>query len=211
MYDVVMSEQPHPPGKTLPSLVDPRVMDPLGEVVSREALPDETVAEVAEVLEAMHEWGAAERAASKSARDFMKLGQTDMQALRYLIAARNQRLEVTPSMIAQHVEVTPAAMTKILDRLERAGHVRRVPHQTDRRRLTIEVSEATRLDARESIGRRHARRFHAIAGLSPEDRAAVLRFYRALLHESSEAAAPGRTSELDPRDSTHGTAAAPEV
>lgn len=181
MYDVLMSEQPPPPARTLRSLVDPRVMDPLGEVVEREALPEETVAEVAAVLEAMHEWGEAERAASRSARDFMKLGETDMQALRYLIAARNQRLDVTPGMIAQHIEVTPAAMTKILDRLERAGHVRRVPHRTDRRRLTIEVSEATRLDARDSIGRRHARRFHAIAGLSSEDRAAVLRFYRALL------------------------------
>lgn len=186
-------------------------MDPLGEVVGLEAVPDETVAEVAAVLEAMHEWSAAERAASKSARDFMKLGQTDMQALRYLIAAQNQCLEVTPGMIAQHVEVTPAAMTKILDRLERAGHVRRVPHRTDRRRMTIQVSEASRLDARESIGRRHARRFHAIAGLSTEDRAAVLRFYHALLTEASEAAAPGRTSELDRRDSTPGTEAAPEV
>lgn len=175
-----------PPSEVPISLVDPRVMDPLEEIVARDHMSADSIEQVAAVLEAMSAWNESERAASKSAREYMKLGETDMKALRFLIAARNQSMGVTPGMIAQHLEVTPAAMTKILDRLESGGHVRRIPHEKDRRRLTIEVSDSTRLDARASIGRNHAHRFHAVASLAEEDRAAVLRFYRALMERSSD-------------------------
>lgn len=44
--------------------------------------------------------------------------------------------------LAARSGLTPGAVTGVLDRLERAGYARRVPHPTDRRRVTVEVTPA---------------------------------------------------------------------
>ena len=43
--------------------------------------------------------------------------------------------------LAQHVSITPGAMTSRLDKLEARGLVRRVPDEEDRRVLQIELTE----------------------------------------------------------------------
>ena len=74
------------PGE-VPSLLDPRVMDPDGEIVSRAHLSADEIDQVVTVLEAMSRWRALERSTSEAARRYMRLGETDMRALRFLIAA----------------------------------------------------------------------------------------------------------------------------
>jgi len=172
------------------SLVDPRLMDPDGEIVARAHLAPDDLDQVVAVLEAMGAWSRLERELSEKAREYMRLGDTDMRALRYLIAAQRQGIIATPGMIAAHLRISPAATTKLTDRLETGGHIRRLPHPADRRRIAIEVTETTSASARASVGRSHARRFDAIASLTPEDRAAVLRFFDALT-QAAEGIEPG--------------------
>lgn len=171
------------------SLLDPRVMDPDHELVVREHLSAQEIEETVAVLEAMSSWRERERSMSEQARRYMRLGETDMRALRFLIAAQRQGIVATPGSVAAHLGISPAAATKLVDRLEAGGHVRRVADTDDRRRTSIEVTESTRVSARASVGRSHARRFDAVAGLSPDDRRAVIRFFDALL-ESSEWSVP---------------------
>jgi len=168
------------------TLLDPRVMDPDEELVSRRHLEPGEVDQVVAVLEAMSSWRDLERTMSERARAYMRLGDTDMRALRYLIAASRQGIIVTPGMIAAHLGISPAATTKLTDRLDAGGHIRRLPHPDDRRRIAIEVTESTRSSARASVGRSHARRFDAVAGLSEHDRAAVLRFFSALTETAED-------------------------
>lgn len=163
------------------SLLDPRVMDPDQEIVSRTHLAPDEVDQVVEVLEAMNRWRDTERRMSEASRRYMKLGDNDMRALRYLIAAQRHGRVVLPRDIANTLGISPAATTKLLDRLEAGHHIRRAPHPDDRRSITIEVTDETRASARASVGRSHARRFDAVAELSAEDRAAVLRFFDALI------------------------------
>jgi len=47
----------------------------------------------------------------------------------------------TPSAIARHVRLTPAAVTALIDRLEKRGFVRRKPDPTDRRKVYVEAAE----------------------------------------------------------------------
>lgn len=47
----------------------------------------------------------------------------------------------TPSAIARHVRLTPAAVTTLIDRLERRGFVRRKPDPRDRRKVWVEAAE----------------------------------------------------------------------
>lgn len=175
-------------------MVDPRVLDPREEVVDRSGLSDADVEQIVRLLEVMGAWREAERATSEASQRYMKLGETDMRALRYLIAAKNQGRVVTPGAIAAHLRISTASTTKLLDRLAQGDHIRRLPHPSDRRSLAIEVTEHTRQAARQTVGRAHARRFQAAAALSTGERESVIRFLQELTasaHDSLHEHDPG--------------------
>lgn len=157
-------------------MMDPRVMDPDQELVRRAGLADGDVDQVVGVLAALRRWRETERRMSEASRRYMKLGETDMRALRFIIAMQNHGRVVTPGAIAEHLGITTASTTKLIDRLAAGDHVRRFPHPSDRRSLAIEVTDETRRVARESVGRSHARRFDAAARLTPREREIVTRF-----------------------------------
>ncbi|WP_395244753.1 MarR family winged helix-turn-helix transcriptional regulator [Agromyces sp. MMS24-K17] len=157
-------------------MLDPRIADAAGELVHREHLSDDEVAHVVEVMRALRRWHLAAERMSEASNRYMKLNATDMRALRFLIAAHNQGEHVTPGQLSEHLAISTAATTKLLDRLERGRHIVREPHPGDRRSLVIRVTEHTRQDARETVGRQHARRFDVAAGLTAEERDVVIRF-----------------------------------
>jgi DNA-binding MarR family transcriptional regulator len=49
----------------------------------------------------------------------------------------------TPTELARSLGVTAAAMTEVLDRLERGDHIRRDPHPADRRKVVITLRPDT--------------------------------------------------------------------
>jgi DNA-binding MarR family transcriptional regulator len=51
---------------------------------------------------------------------------------------------LAPTDLAHRVGFTTGGITTVIDRLERAGYVVRRPDASDRRRLLIEVTDATR-------------------------------------------------------------------
>ena len=171
-----MVSESDPTAPTEPSMLDPRVLDPQQEIVRRSGLADHDVDQVVRVLEGLRSWRETERRMSEASRRYMKLGETDMRALRFVIAAQHQGEIATPGAIASHLGISSASTTKMLDRLADAGHIRRLPHQSDRRSLTIEVTEETRRIAQQTVGRSHARRFEAAARLSAAEREVVARF-----------------------------------
>lgn len=159
---------------------DPRLNDPEQELVRTGDLAPADLESVLEVLEAMRRWREAERENSEASQRYMRLGASDMRALRMLIAAGNQALPITPSAMAGHLGISTASTTKLLDRLERGGHIVRRAHPEDRRSLVIEVTEETRRAARATVGREHARRFDVVAELSNEQRRTVADFFDAM-------------------------------
>lgn len=161
-------------------MLDPRVIDPGEEMVRWSGLPGEEVDQIVRLMVALRGWREAEERMSREHRRYMNMGETDMRALRYLIAAHHQAREVTPRALAAHLGISTASTTKLLDRLAQAGHVVRRPHPADRRSVLIDVSAATRRAAREGVGRQHARRFEAAVRLPPSEREAVIRFLQDL-------------------------------
>lgn len=63
---------------------------------------------------------------------------TDLQAL-YVLANHGP---ATPTELAKRVNLTTGSASRMIDRLERAGFVRRVPDRHDRRRVLIEPVDA---------------------------------------------------------------------
>jgi DNA-binding MarR family transcriptional regulator len=158
------------------SLLDPRVIDPRQEMVSYEGKDQAEIEQIVRVLTAVREWREAEARSSEQSRGYMKLNETDMQALRFIIASANQGVIVTPGALAEHLKISTASTTKLLDRLAAAGHVTRAAHPTDRRALTITITDETHKTVRRTVGNMHAHRFNAASRLSPEEREVVIRF-----------------------------------
>ena len=62
---------------------------------------------------------------------------TDWAALLAVIQGDRVGRPLTPGELAQRLGISSGATTAVVDRLERAGHVRRVRDDHDRRRLTL--------------------------------------------------------------------------
>jgi len=159
---------------------DPRISDREGDLVDRSGLDDSEVDQIVRVMQSLRGWHETQRRMSEASRRYMKLNETDMRAIRYLVAARNQGEIATPGAISAYLGISSASTTKLLDRLEHGGHIVRAPHPTDRRALAISVTDTTRAAARESVGRLHARRFAVAAALTSAERETVIRFLDAL-------------------------------
>lgn len=169
------------------AMLDPRVIDPGQELVSYSNLNDNEIAQIIQVLAGIRKWREAEQEISFRSRSDMKLNETDMKALRFLVASKNQGILVTPGMLAEHLRISTASTTKLLDRLELAGHIQRAPHPTDRRALTITITKKTHEQVRDGVGRMHAHRFQVAAALTPAERETVIRFLNALSETANDA------------------------
>lgn len=166
--------------------------DPEGQLVDVAAVGPEDLAQISELMQAMGALREVEERMNAAAREYMRLGATDMRALHLLIVNANRGVVTTPGMIASHLDITTASTTKLLDRLERGGHILRSPHPTDGRALAIRISPHTREVATQTVGRQQARRFHAAARLTRDERGVVIRFLRDTAAELSAASGAGR-------------------
>ena len=70
-----------------------------------------------------------------------ELSHTELTALEMLT-----RQAWGPGELARHLGVTSAAASGIVDRLAARGHVERVPHEADRRRTQVVLTESGRRD-----------------------------------------------------------------
>lgn len=168
------------------SMLDPRVLDPGQDLVSFAQYSEEEMAQILRVLGSIRRWRDAEQRISFESREHMKLGENDMKALRFLVTQKNQGVVVTPGALSDHLGISTASTTKLLDRLERAGHVERSPHPSDRRALAITIAERTHRSVHETVGRRHAGRFNAAARLAPAEREVVISFLESLAVSDAE-------------------------
>lgn len=164
-------------------LHDPRVMDArrrLGVLDALDGIDETNLGQMVRVMDAMFRWREAERRVTEASHRYMRLGETDMKALRLMIVKGDQGEHVTARDISEHLGISSAATTKLLDRLEAGGHVHRTRHPTDRRAIAVVITPETRKAAELTIGREHVRRFRVAAMLTPAEREIVIRFLEAL-------------------------------
>lgn len=105
---------------------------------------------------------------------------TDMQALIAILDAdadpEAEGEPMTPGRLRKQLNLTSGAVTACLDRLERAGHIRRVRDAGDRRVVHLHYADAARGLARDYF-RPLARSTEAARGrFSTEELAVVVRF-----------------------------------
>lgn len=169
-------------------LYDVRASDPDGVLVDRTSVPEGELPQIAALMNALSALRQAEQRLAEASRRYMRLGDTDMRALHFLIVCGHRGILATAGALSQHLGITTASTTKLLDRLERAGHIARRAHPTDRRALAIEITPETREAAMQTVGAQQAQRFLAAARLTAAEREIVIRFLEDM------------AATIDPRD-----------
>lgn len=130
---------------------------------------------VAEVLVSLAAWQIPIVQFNGMVAEKVGVGWTDLQAL-YVLANHGP---ASPTDLARRVNLTTGAASRMIDRLERAGFVRRVPDRKDRRRVLIEPLP----DAVARVGGFYDQlnnlHRHDLAGLTDDELRALLRFIKA--------------------------------
>ena len=106
----------------------------------------------------------------------MRMGSTDLQALRFLLKAQSESRIVSGRDLADHLGVTSASVTALLDRLTKTGHEQRTPHPTNRRSNMITATPGSDDEVRQTLGAMHRRMMEAAQNLSEADAALVSGF-----------------------------------
>ena len=175
-------EQPAEP-PSLPAVYSLAASDPEAVLVDRTGLSERDLLQIDALMAALGQLRTAEKELADASLRYMDLGETDMRALHFLIACESTGTLATPSAIAQSLEISTASTTQHLDRLERAGHIRRRRHPSDRRALVIDIEPVTREAAMRTVGTQQARRVHAVRRLSPAQRDVVIGFLQDMAAE----------------------------
>jgi DNA-binding MarR family transcriptional regulator len=128
------------------------------------------------VLEAMRTYRAAESAMRSRTQVSMGMGENDLLALRYLITARQGGRTTGPKELTAYLGISSASTTVLLDRLERAGQVRRENSPFDRRALIIVPTASTDEEIKAALGDVPARMVEVANRLDPEQARVVIDF-----------------------------------
>ena len=99
------------------------------------------------------------------ARVGVGLPRSDLNALSLLSQAPDVQPHLSAGELGERLGLSPSAVTALLDRLESVGHVRRLRHPDDRRKVVVAVT-----DSAMEIGR------HAFGPLQDAVAAALARF-----------------------------------
>lgn len=103
----------------------------------------------------------------------MGLGVTDLHALEHL-----SREELTPKELGERLFVSPGAITALVDRLEKAGHLERVANPKDRRSSLLLTTPSGREAMVAQVLPLASEVNRIAAGLSEQELAAVEGFLR---------------------------------
>ncbi|GAA2053958.1 MarR family winged helix-turn-helix transcriptional regulator [Leifsonia soli] len=131
-----------------------------------------------EVLEAMRAYGAAESAMRRRSEGVLRMSENDVSAMRYLLRAQEAGRAVGPKELAEYLGIQSSSVTALLDRLERAGHVRRQSSPFDRRALIVVPTVPEDELQRSILGDMRQELVDVAASLDPADAAVVIDFLR---------------------------------
>jgi DNA-binding MarR family transcriptional regulator len=124
---------------------------------------------------------AADGAFDVAANAKLGINDTDGRALSII---DNEGGSLTAGHLAELMGLTTAAVTAVLDRLERAGYARRVRDDADRRRVIVELTPEIRKRGEKIWGPFGEEINRELARLSADELRAVIQFFRRAKHVS---------------------------
>ena len=142
--------------------------------------------------------GQGQDAMDSAAAAFFGIHRTDLSLLDVLQLGGR----MTAGELAKRGNLSPGAVTAALDRLERAGYVRRVRDEVDRRRVFVEVTDEMLERAGQVYGPLAARAEELLGNLTDEQLRVMIAVLRRGAQMQLERAAALREEIEDRQDST---------
>lgn len=133
---------------------------------------DETAMAIGQALRALLRAGRGMQTAMAHG---MQLGETDLAAMDEIVSSETP---IGPVELGNRLGIRSASATVLVDRLEHVGHLRREPHETDRRRLALHASDAARQEVRVMLWPMLNRLAEITHKLDDDQAATVLQFLR---------------------------------
>jgi DNA-binding MarR family transcriptional regulator len=128
-----------------------------------------------ELIRLAREHEAANDAFDEVAGQKLGINRTDMRCLNIM----DNQGPITAGRLAELSGLTTAAVTAVLDRLERAGYGRRVRDEKDRRQVIVQTTPLLRERAEKIWGPLGEDAAAAFAGMSVEELKGVIDYHRA--------------------------------
>lgn len=141
---------------------------------------------VMDVLKAIRALGDAMDRMHSGMKGDMDMNATDIAALRMLIMREQRGETVSPHDLADHLRISTASTTKLLDRLTASGHLERRLHPTDRRARVVVLTQ----ESRDEFYRHFGERLRAMRGVAERFDDAELPVITRFLFELSDALDP---------------------
>ncbi len=120
-----------------------------------------------DLLNLMRRFREAERKMRAQTRNSMGMNETDMSALRFLLA--------------EHRKGVIASISVLIDRLCRDGYAERIVHPSDRRSVGIIPTQYSDTEVRGTLHEMHERMMDAVNMLSERERIAAAKFLEAMI------------------------------
>lgn len=121
---------------------------------------------------------ARDRLAPVFARFGLQHGEFDVLAT---LRRSGKPYALTPTDLYEATMVTSGAMTARLDRLEKAGLIRRAPHPSDRRGVVVQLTEKGLALVDEALAAHVANEHEILAGLTREEREVLAKLLEKLI------------------------------
>lgn len=133
------------------------------------------------VLNLLRDYREAERDMCAKTRDDMRMNETELLALRFLMKQRGLGENVLQRDLAKRLKITGASASALAQRLERDGYITRVPHPDDGRATLLVLTEKADGKVRDTLTEMHRHMLEAVRQLDPTEAAAVRKFLNAMI------------------------------
>ena len=130
------------------------------------------------VLNAMRSYRAAEVDMRRRTQTSMKMGESDLAAVRIMIESAAGGETMSPTDLSKRLHISTASTTLLVDRLVHSGHVKRMPHPTDRRSVLLVATQSSNDEVHSTLGLMHEQMMEIASGLSIADAGIILGFFR---------------------------------
>ena len=123
------------------------------------------------------------------------LTESDIEALEVLLDSGS----ATAGRLSELMGLTTGAVTRVIDRLEQAGYVRRVPDPADRRRVVVEIVTEQAAAVESTLDRVNIKSAAEIGQYSDEELAVINDFLTKVAAITRDEATALRESPVDSR------------
>lgn len=166
------------------------------------------VSSAIEVLQAVRRFRVADAAMRHRAQTEMNVNETDMTAIRHLIACERLHRVASPKDLSEFLNISSAATAKLLSRLTASGHIRREVNPHDGRAQRLFATQSSHEQVRQVLSGTHEQMMQVALDLTADQQAAIVQFLDAMsaiaveprpevsAERASTAAAPLRSPQV---------------